>query len=662
MIFYKGASCRRFETNTKQTTQPELYRSILILIIIPLIPLTILGIIATDQDLLKVSGLDHFYIEIISVILSFIVAYYCIMRGYSFNDKFTLFLGLGFHAAGMIDLLHALFSIINLGQLTFTAYFIPQTWVAGRIVMGAVVMIALLKFARPSLEKEKVTPRLVALYTIGLAVLAGVITAISISQPFPFVTINFIIKRPYEIISATLFLIAIFSFYKYKIFTINDVFYKAVAVSIIIDIFVNIIISYSSFVFDTAFNISHMLKITSFFILIMGLSYSVVRQYKEKEQISERLQTSEAKFRNLYENSPDLYRTIDMNGIITDCNNTYAKALGFTKKEVIGTSIFAHTPEKYMKKKREAFEAWRITGAIKNHRAWMMRKDATTFPTLISAITIYDKDGGIIGSNTVIKDITEIFDAKEKISKDQIQIQNQLEELQKLTKAKDEFLTMITHELKTPLVPIKGYVDLMISERFGSLSEVQKQKLELIKASTDSMLNLVSDLLDSQKLEQSRLKLDKKRYSLFKIINDVIQKLTPVAEDHGVTIVTDLQDAVPYLCDKSRIEQVMLNLISNAIDFCPKEIGKIQIKLQQKNNAMEIIVKDNGIGITKEELDKIFQRFYQIDTSFTRKHGGTGLGLSVCKGIIENHGGKIWAESDGPNKGTEIHFRLPLKN
>lgn len=260
------------------------------------------------------------------------------------------------------------------------------------------------------------------------------------------------------------------------------------------------------------------------------------------------------------------------------------------------------------------------------------------------------------------KNLTDIHKLRNELeSKDQL-IRNQLEEIKILSRQKDEFLTMISHELKTPLVPIRAYTDMLLHNKFGELTSEQKQRLELIKTSTDSMLNLVSDLLDSQTLEQGRLKLDKKRYSLFKIINDAIQKLIPVVEGHGVTIVTDLQDTVPCLCDKSRIEQVMLNLISNAIDFCPKDTGKIQIKLQQKNSAMEIIVKDNGIGITKENLDKIFQDFYQIDTSITRKHDGTGLGLSVCKGIIENHGGEIWAESDGPNKGAEIHFRLPLKN
>ena len=369
---------------------------------------------------------------------------------------------------------------------------------------------------------------------------------------------------------------------------------------------------------------------------------------------------AEQNLRELYEKSPDLYRTINTDGVIINCNDTYAETLGFTKDEVIGTSIFDHTPQEHMKKKRESFEGWRKTGVVKNQRIWMMRKDRTTFPALISATTLYGKNGEIIGSNTVIRDITEIFEAKQKIKQDKIQIQNQLEELQKLTKAKDEFMAMITHELKTPLVPIKTYVDLMMSDKFGTLTEEQKQKLQHVKNSADSMLNLVTDLLDSQKLEQGKLKLDKKRYSLFKILSDSIEKLKPTAEERGITIVTDLQDSIPCLCDRGRIEQVMLNIISNGIEFCPKGSGKIQIKLLNKNDVIEVIVKDTGIGIIKENLDKIFQKFYQIDTSITREHAGTGLGLSVCKGIIENHGGKIWAESDGRDKGAEIHFQLPI--
>ncbi len=224
---------------------------------------------------------------------------------------------------------------------------------------------------------------------------------------------------------------------------------------------------------------------------------------------------------------------------------------------------------------------------------------------------------------------------------------------------KEEFLAMITHELKTPLVPIIGYVDILLSQRSGKINETQKEKLEIIRTSSQFLLKMISDLLDAQKIELGQLSLVKNQNSLSKIIQDVLARMQPDLESHRVVVNTDLQENISCLCDKTRIEQVLINLISNAMDFCPKNNGKINIKLRLDNTYARISVIDNGIGIPKSKLDKIFVKFYQIDTSSTREHGGTGLGLSVCKGIIENHGGKIWAESK-VNMGTQFHILLPI--
>lgn len=636
-------------------------KSILGLVIIPLIPLTILAILATDQNLLKFGGLDHFYIEIISVILSFVVAYYCIMRGYAFNDKFTLFLGLGFHAAGMIDLLHAIFSLINLDQLVFTAYFIPQTWVAGRIVMGAVVMIALLKFAKPSMSekpKEKVTPRLIALYTTALAALAGGITLLSIFQPFPFVTIDFIIKRPYELISAGLFLIAIFSFYKYKIFTINDIFYKAVAVSILVDIFVNIIISYSSFVFDTAFNISHMLKIVSFFILVMGFSYSVVRQYKEKDELSESLQTSEAKFRNLYETSPALHRTIDTNGIILDCNDSYAKRFGYTKDEIIGSTIFKFIVDGNKDALRESFETWKKHGTVHNREVWFKTKDGKTFPALISANNLYSKNGNLIGSNTIIREITDFYKAK-KAKYEKKEVQNKIEELKKIDLLKEEFASMISHELKTPLLPIIGFCELLKEpSTIKKLDKVERDNIDEILSNTHQLEKLVRDVLDVQKLDMNQLTFNKEKFSVGEFLTELKKEITPLLSEKQIQLTVHPLEESWLEADKDRLKQVFHNLIKNAVDFVPANKGKIEIKTEVKDNHIVFCVKDNGIGIPEDKQKDLFKKFYQIDTSLTRKHGGTGLGLVICKGIVEAMGGKIWVK-DKRRSGVKFYFSMP---
>ena len=243
------------------------------------------------------------------------------------------------------------------------------------------------------------------------------------------------------------------------------------------------------------------------------------------------------------------------------------------------------------------------------------------------------------------------------------QLQKSMAELRKIEKSKDEFLTMITHELKTPLVPILTYSDILLSGHVGELNDVQKERILIIKSSSESLVKLIQDLLDVQKIELGKLKLEKQENSLSEIINLVVTKIKPDIESRGISIITDLE-TVPYcLCDKIRIEQVLNNVLYNSIGFVPRENGKIDIKLHMKEGQFEIIIKDNGIGIEKDQLAKIFTKFYQIDTSTTRERGGTGLGLPVSLGIITSHGGRIWAESEGLGKGSEFHILLPaVKN
>jgi len=369
---------------------------------------------------------------------------------------------------------------------------------------------------------------------------------------------------------------------------------------------------------------------------------------------------NERKYKSLYEDSPLLLRTINKRGIIIDCNELYAKSLGYLKKDVRGRSIFAHTAKRSLDDLKKSFNAWKCKGIVKNREIWLKKKDGTTFPTLLSASNLYGKNGKLIGSNTAIRPITEIYEAQKKLKENEAHIKEQFEKLKELDKSKDEFLAMITHELKTPLVPIKGYVDILLSENLGPLNNQQKERMQIIKSSTNSLLKLVSDLLDVQKIELGQLKLNKKMYNLSQIIHEVINQIKPTVDRKGITIILDLKPNISCMCDNTRIAQVLNNLILNSIDFSPAQNGKVIIKSYVKNGHANIIVKDNGIGIVKSSLEKIFVKFYQIDTSTTREHGGTGLGLSVCKGIVETHMGKIWAESEGRNKGTTMHVMLPI--
>lgn len=236
-------------------------------------------------------------------------------------------------------------------------------------------------------------------------------------------------------------------------------------------------------------------------------------------------------------------------------------------------------------------------------------------------------------------------------------LEEQADQLRKGQIAMQEFASMITHELKTPLVSIIGYGSLLLNNKIGELTPRQKEKLQIMFNSAQRLATLIQDLLDVQKLELGALHLNIVQASAGQIIEDSISSLTTEAENKGVVLVNRLGNDVTLKCDPSRIGQVLNNLISNGIKFS-REKGTIEIDARMENGSAVFSVKDDGIGIPKDKQDRIFTKFYQVDTSLTRKTGGTGLGLVICKGIVEAHKGKMWFESD-EGKGSIFTFSIP---
>ena len=201
---------------------------------------------------------------------------------------------------------------------------------------------------------------------------------------------------------------------------------------------------------------------------------------------------------------------------------------------------------------------------------------------------------------------------------------------------------------------------MILSEKLGPLNDIQKSRLSTVQSNMVYLLKILSDLLDVQKIELGQLKLTKDLHDLAEIVDKTVEKMREDIEKRDMSITTNLQSNLICICDDIRIEQVLTNLLVNAIKFSTPGNGKISVKILPENEWAKIIVKDNGIGIIREDSEQIFVKFYQIDASSTREYGGTGLGLSVCKALVESHGGKIWAESEGTGKGSEIHILLPL--
>jgi PAS domain S-box-containing protein len=367
---------------------------------------------------------------------------------------------------------------------------------------------------------------------------------------------------------------------------------------------------------------------------------------------------SQKEYRDLYENSPALYRTISTDGVIVNCNKSYAERLGYTKEEIIGTSIFKHTADNDIKAMTDSFETWKSSGEVKNREIWLKTKNGIIFPTLISANNLYDENGSLIGSNTIIKDISEIYEARKKMEKQAI-LELQLTELKKMEKLKDEFTSMITHELKSPLFPILGYCEMLTKHISSSnITAEQRKMIKEIHNNSNKMHRLIRDLLTAQKLEMGRMKFDKMRFDVTEFMMEIYREYLPLMEEKLVEFVNSSKENLILISDKHRIRQVIDNLVLNSVDFSPIKQGKIEINAKSKDGMVIFYVKDNGIGIPKDQQELLFHKFYQVDTSLGRKHGGNGLGLAICKGITEGLGGRIWMEST-EGQGTTFYFSIP---
>jgi len=233
-------------------------------------------------------------------------------------------------------------------------------------------------------------------------------------------------------------------------------------------------------------------------------------------------------------------------------------------------------------------------------------------------------------------------------------------ELKKLDKMKAEFMNIAAHELKTPLVPIIGYLDMIIRGEMGKINPKEKESLAIALRSAQRLQKLVSDILDISKLETAAMKFYIDDISLTALISNLVENMMPFANEKKIKLTSKIDKNLPLIKgDISRVTEVFENLINNAIKFTEKGEVFIESKIESKN--IIISVKDSGIGINKEFIKKkLFKKFQQEDSTERRKYGGTGLGLAICKAIVERHKGRIWVESE-IGKGSTFYVSLPIK-
>ena len=265
-------------------------------------------------------------------------------------------------------------------------------------------------------------------------------------------------------------------------------------------------------------------------------------------------------------------------------------------------------------------------------------------------------------SNAVARVVTQAV-ADETLRESTRKIEAQNVQLQKLNKIKTDFLNITSHELRTPMSAIKGYIQMILKQNLGTITNEQKKALDVILRNTNRLDRLIQDILDISRLESGTMKFVTGKTAVKQMIKEIVDTMQVSASLKGIRINTEVGESIPELkIDKDRITQVVVNILNNAIKFSPESsIINVQVKKQDDNVLFE--VQDYGRGVPKEYHQKIFQTFYQVDSNTDTKFGGAGLGLAICYGIIIAHGGRIWVESTGkPGEGSTFKFVLPIES
>jgi signal transduction histidine kinase len=232
--------------------------------------------------------------------------------------------------------------------------------------------------------------------------------------------------------------------------------------------------------------------------------------------------------------------------------------------------------------------------------------------------------------------------------------------LRELSEMKEEFLALTTHDLRSPLTVISGVISFFTSGRLGELSPEQKNMVSMMERNTQSLIELVNDLLDASKLESGTMRLDIASIDLRGVIDELRETMLPTAKEKGIELVENLPADLPAVkADRAKLRRIILNLLSNALKFTQKG-GRVEVRAEREEGGVRISVSDTGVGIASEDVARLFDKYEQARSRATRGEKGTGLGLYITRQLVELHGSEIKVESE-IGKGSTFSFTLPVK-
>jgi PAS domain S-box-containing protein len=394
----------------------------------------------------------------------------------------------------------------------------------------------------------------------------------------------------------------------------------------------------------------------------------VTRDLTQRRAHEEELRQGEERFRLLVEAvSEYAIFMLDVNGKVASWNVGASRIKGYAAEEIIGQhfSVFYPPEARDSGWPEHELQVAAEKGSMVD-TGWRVRKDGTTFWANVTITALRDESGQLLGFAKLTRDLTETqrIEALKLANEEREQMldaeRNARMAAQRATRMKDEFLATLSHELRTPLSAILGWTQVLLRAGNTRTHEEQMRAVEVIDRNARAQTQLIEDLLDLSRIMTGKLRLDLQQVSIGSVITAAVDSAKPAAEMKGIRLKSILgasQDVIS--ADAARIQQVVWNLLTNAIKFTPKN-GQVQVLLQRVNSHIEFSVSDTGIGIPETYLPYVFDRFSQKDSSTTRSHGGLGLGLAIAKQIVELHGGTIRAASQGEGRGSTFSVHLPV--
>lgn len=385
----------------------------------------------------------------------------------------------------------------------------------------------------------------------------------------------------------------------------------------------------------------------------------VGRDITEQKLLEQNLRNSEKRFHDLVETVNDWVWEVDRNGCYTYVNQRVRDLLGYEPHEVLGKTPFDFMPEEEVPRQSAHFadivakaQPFSALENINRH------KDGHLVILETSGLPFFDGQGHLIGFRGVDRDIT----SRKAIAEHFRQAKEAAEEA---TRAKSRFLANMSHEIRTPIAVVLSALEVLEQEDLG---EERNQCLQMADRAARALMELLEDILDFSRIEAGRLDLKQEPFDVRRCVDDVLDIFRPKAKQKGLNLTCRVDERLPYvlLGDLPRLRQVLLNLVGNAVKFTRHGGVEVLVEMETSEPSeagicpVRFSIRDTGIGIAAQTLNRLFESFSQGDNSDTREHGGTGLGLAICKGIVEGMKGRIGAVST-PGLGSTFYFVLPLR-